>query len=181
MPLDAVLLRAGSPEELETTVKTRQDLVCVIVDSEMLEADRMGVARRLCRSRKRRGGRPPVPVVLLSGHPEPGTLLQGCEEGQIDYLPSPPNPEILRARVQTFLELAEPDIPTGAARCIERGATSVRMLPYFLSMGRHVAEHLDGYRTRFAATYPNVSFTLCPPLGVHPKIVEVVLERLDEI
>lgn len=80
-----------------------------------------------------------------------------------------------------YLELATPDIPAGAARCIERGATDVRMLPYFLSMGRHVAEDLNGYRRKFAATYPNVAFTLCPPLGVHPKIVEIVLERLDEI
>ena len=78
-----------------------------------------------------------------------------------------------------YLELADPDIPTGAARCVEHGATEVRMLPYFLSMGRHVAEHLEEYRRQFAAAYPNVDFTLCPPLGLHPKVVEVVLERLE--
>ncbi len=77
-----------------------------------------------------------------------------------------------------YLELVEPDIPAGAARCVERGAATVQMLPYFLSMGRHVVEHLDGYRRQFAASYPHVRFTLCPPLGMHPKIVEVVLERL---
>ncbi|MGC1274379.1 MAG: CbiX/SirB N-terminal domain-containing protein, partial [Planctomycetaceae bacterium] len=58
-------------------------------------------------------------------------------------------------------------------------ATDVRMLPYFLSMGRHVVEHLEEYRQQFAARYPNVAFTLCPPLGLHPKVVEVVLERLE--
>ncbi len=78
-----------------------------------------------------------------------------------------------------YLELAEPDIPAGAARCVARGATEVRMLPYFLSMGRHVAEDLDGYRQDFASKHPNVEFTLCPPLGLHAKIVEVVMERLE--
>lgn len=79
-----------------------------------------------------------------------------------------------------YLELAEPDIPAGAARCVERGATEVRMLPYFLSMGRHVAEDLERYRGELAAGYPRVKFVLCPPLGLHPKVMEVVLERLHE-
>lgn len=77
-----------------------------------------------------------------------------------------------------YLELAEPDIPTGAGRCVERGATEVRMLPYFLSTGRHVAEDLERYRGEFAARHPGVTFVLCPPLGLHAKVVEVVLERL---
>ena len=79
-----------------------------------------------------------------------------------------------------FLELAEPDIPAGAARCVERGATRVRMLPYFLSMGVHVADDLEEHRAAFAARYPHVTFTVCPPLGLHPKLVEVVFERLAE-
>lgn len=79
-----------------------------------------------------------------------------------------------------YLELAEPDIPAGAARCVERGATEVRMLPYFLSMGRHVAEDLEKHRREFAERYPGVRFLLCPPLGLHPKVVEVVLERLGD-
>lgn len=79
-----------------------------------------------------------------------------------------------------FLELAEPDIPAGAARCVERGATNVRMLPYFLSMGVHVAEDLEEHRTAFLQQYPGVSFDVRPPLGLHPKLIEVVLERLND-
>lgn len=77
-----------------------------------------------------------------------------------------------------YLELASPDIPAGAARCVERGATAVRMLPYFLSMGTHVADDLAAFRRDFAERYPDTTFVLCPPLGLHPKVVEVVLERL---
>jgi sirohydrochlorin ferrochelatase len=77
-----------------------------------------------------------------------------------------------------YLEIAQPDIPAGARRCVVRGATEVRMLPYFLSMGRHVAEDLDAYQQDFTARYPGVKFMLCAPLGLDPKVVEVVLERL---
>ena len=79
-----------------------------------------------------------------------------------------------------FLELAQPDIPAAAARCVERGATEVKMLPYFLSMGVHVAEDLEEHRAAFKQQYPEVTFTVLPPLGLHPRLVEVVMERLAE-
>ena len=77
-----------------------------------------------------------------------------------------------------YLELAQPDIPAGAAACLAAGATEVRMLPYFLSMGTHVADDLEAFRRDFETASPDVAFRLCPPLGLHPKIAEVVLERL---
>lgn len=79
-----------------------------------------------------------------------------------------------------YLELALPDIPTGARRCVERGATEVRMLPYFLSAGAHVREDLTAFQQEFAAQYPGVRFHVCAPLGLHPRIVDVLLERLHE-
>jgi sirohydrochlorin ferrochelatase len=79
-----------------------------------------------------------------------------------------------------YLELAEPDIPTGARRCVERGATEVRILPYFLSEGNHVRGDLEGFARRFEQEYPGVRFICCPPLGLHPAIVDVLLERVQE-
>lgn len=79
-----------------------------------------------------------------------------------------------------YLELTEPTIPQGARRCVERGATTVRMLPFFLSPGAHVVEDLQEFRTQFAEGFPGVTFTVCPPLGLHPKIVDILLERLEE-
>ena len=67
------------------------------------------------------------------------------------------------------MELAEPDIPAAAAKCVERGATEVRMLPYFLSMGTHVAGDLEEFRAAFAERYPEVRFEVRPPLGLHPE------------
>ena len=79
-----------------------------------------------------------------------------------------------------YLEIAEPTIPDGAERCIEQGAAQVRMLPYFLSSGAHVVEDLQRHRRELAAAFPSARFVLCNPLGLHPKLVDVVLERLEE-
>ncbi|MEW4529614.1 CbiX/SirB N-terminal domain-containing protein [Maioricimonas sp. JC845] len=79
-----------------------------------------------------------------------------------------------------YLELATPTIPEGARRCVDAGVSEVRMLPYFLSAGAHVARDLAQFRREFVVEWPDVTFRLCPPLGLHPLMVEVLLDRLKE-
>jgi sirohydrochlorin ferrochelatase len=80
----------------------------------------------------------------------------------------------------SYLELAPPDIPSGGRRCVARGAKTVRMLPYFLSAGAHVVEDLESHRAELSAEFPQVRFELCPHLGLHPLMVEIVRQRLRE-
>ncbi|MEZ6066489.1 MAG: CbiX/SirB N-terminal domain-containing protein [Planctomycetaceae bacterium] len=79
-----------------------------------------------------------------------------------------------------YLELAEPDIPTGARRCVERGAREVRLLPWFLSAGAHVRDDLERYRREFTELYDGVRFACCPPLGIDELMIDVLQKRLDE-
>jgi sirohydrochlorin ferrochelatase len=79
-----------------------------------------------------------------------------------------------------YLELAEPTIPQGMQACAEQGATRVRMLPWFLSAGAHVTDDLSRYRRELAEMFPGMEIRLCPPLGLHPKMVDILLERLQE-
>ena len=89
-----------------------------------------------------------------------------------------------RDRYQTvevaYLEIADPTIPEGARRCIEQGACRILMLPYFLSAGAHVVNDLMRHQQELASEFPDVSIELCRPLGLHPLLIEVVLQRLDE-
>ena len=90
-----------------------------------------------------------------------------------------------RDRYQTvevaYLEIASPTIPEGARRCIEQRACRVLMLPYFLSAGAHVVDDLKRHQRELVSAFPGVSIELCRPLGLHPLLIEVVLQRLDEI
>lgn len=79
-----------------------------------------------------------------------------------------------------YLELAEPTIAAGANRCIEQGAGRVLMLPYFLSAGTHVTADLERHRQELASAHPKVELRLCPPLGLHPLMTEIVRTRLAE-
>jgi sirohydrochlorin ferrochelatase len=80
-----------------------------------------------------------------------------------------------------FLELAEPDIPTGGARCAGRGASRVLMIPYFLSAGVHLVRDLTAARDELAAAHPGVEFLLGAPLGPHPLLDELVEVRIGEV
>ena len=78
----------------------------------------------------------------------------------------------------SFLELTEPTIPQGAEKCVASGATRVLMFPYFLSAGTHVVDDLEEFRYNFAEKWPNVEFKVCPHLGLHPLMVEIVFDRI---
>ena len=80
-----------------------------------------------------------------------------------------------------FLELAEPDIPGGGARCVERGATRVLMIPYFLSSGVHLIRDLTAARDDLERRHPAVEFRLGPPLGPDPLLETLVAERVRQL
>jgi sirohydrochlorin ferrochelatase len=94
--------------------------------------------------------------------------------------------EMLRSRGEyaiveaSYLEIAKPTIPQGAAACVAAGAERVLMLPFFLSAGSHVVDDLERHRRELAAAHPGVEFRLCPPLGLHPLMLEIIRDRLAE-
>ena len=79
-----------------------------------------------------------------------------------------------------YLELAEPGIIAGGSACVAQGASKVKMLPYFLSAGAHVVDDLQTHRIELQRQFPDVEFELCPPLGLHPLLIEIVLDRLNQ-
>ena len=80
----------------------------------------------------------------------------------------------------SYLELANPNIEEGGARCVAAGAKCVLLLPYFLSAGVHVLRDLTAARDRLAARFPDVEFCLAEPLGRHPLLLDVVMDRARE-
>ena len=79
-----------------------------------------------------------------------------------------------------FLELAEPDIEAGGAKCVALGVGRVVLVPYFLSAGVHVRRDLAAARDRLAARFPDVEFRLAEPLGPHPLLIEIVNQRASQ-
>lgn len=80
----------------------------------------------------------------------------------------------------SFREMHAPNIQAGIDRCVEQGAGRILLYPYFLFAGAHVLEDLPAEMAAAAARYPGLEMTLGQPLGVHPKLAEIVCERIAE-
>jgi len=75
------------------------------------------------------------------------------------------------------MELAEPTISQAFDECVSNGAEEVVVHPYFLAPGRHSTQDIPRMVGEAAASHPGVSYTVSEPLGLHDKIIEVILER----
>jgi ADP-ribose pyrophosphatase YjhB (NUDIX family) len=78
------------------------------------------------------------------------------------------------------MELGEPTIHQGFDACVADGAEEVIVHPYFLSAGHHVAVGIPDLVKQAADRHPGIAYRITQPLGVHPKIGEVILERIAE-
>jgi sirohydrochlorin ferrochelatase len=78
------------------------------------------------------------------------------------------------------MELAPPDIAAGIAACAGAGADAVVVHPYFLAPGRHTTRDIPRLVREAAALHPGLDVRVSEPLGLHPKLVEVVLDRVAQ-
>jgi sirohydrochlorin ferrochelatase len=75
------------------------------------------------------------------------------------------------------MTLASPDLASGFELCVRDGASEVLVQPYMLSLGQHASADIPKLAAQCAARHPGVTFQVRPPLGVHRKLAELVLER----
>ena len=80
-----------------------------------------------------------------------------------------------------FLELQDPDIPTGIEACIEEGAEEVYILLNFLNAGRHVDEDIPRIIRQAQDKHPQVKIRLSAPLGQHQKIPDLFLDLIKDL
>lgn len=78
-----------------------------------------------------------------------------------------------------FLEIAEPDIPTGIDACVAQGATQLRILPYFLAAGRHVRDDVPTLLEQARERHPDVLMHLCTHLGAEGSLPELLLQLAE--
>lgn len=75
------------------------------------------------------------------------------------------------------LEFLPPTVAEGIAACVAAGATEVVVHPYLLGRGRHSTEDLPRLVAEAAPGFPGIELRVTAPLGVHPDLAGIVLER----
>ncbi|MCZ6778011.1 MAG: sirohydrochlorin cobaltochelatase [Acidobacteria bacterium] len=77
------------------------------------------------------------------------------------------------------MEMASPTIDEGIDACVKEGATEILVHPYFLGPGNHSTKDIPRLVEEAAHRHSGLRTVITEPLGLHPKLVEVVLERIE--
>ena len=78
------------------------------------------------------------------------------------------------------MDLAEPTIAQGIEACTAAGAEELVVHPYFLGPGNHSSSDIPRLVRAAASRHPGLRVRITEPLGLHPKLVDVILDRVDE-
>lgn len=102
--LDSLHQRLVSAQSGEEALEHlgREEFALILLDVRMRGLDGFQTAARIRDLHHARH----TPIIFISGMPEDMNLLyQGYEQGAVDYVSKPFNPDILRAKVSVFVEL----------------------------------------------------------------------------
>jgi len=80
----------------------------------------------------------------------------------------------------SFLELTAPNMEEGMAKCVERGATEIAVVPILLLTAHHANEDIPIKIEKGKRMYPEIKFKYGKALGIHPKIIDSLLDRVIE-
>ena len=77
------------------------------------------------------------------------------------------------------MEIAEPTVAQGIDACVEAGAREIVVHPYFLGPGYHTRESIPQLVEAAAQRHPDLRVWISEPLGLHTKLVDVIVERIE--
>ena len=73
-----------------------------------------------------------------------------------------------------YLELSQPDLRSAMAELVASGVGSVRVVPLFLGMGKHLREDLPGLLDELRALHPQVPVELARAVGEEPEVLDLL-------
>ncbi len=117
-------------------------------------------------------------AVLLVGHGSRARNANDALFRVVEHFQKAWPHRILKA---AFLEISHPSIPEGIDSCVDEGTERIIVIPYFLFRGNHVAVDLPVFIKEGRRKYPAIDIILGPHLGFHPKMIEIVDERIQQV
>ena len=115
-------------------------------------------------------------AVILIGH---GSKMKGFQSSMARVARELRQDKRFGRVVCAYLEITPPSISSAIDDCAARGADEISLLPYFVLSGMHVRKDIPRIIAQARRRHARkVKIKLCPSLGYHKKIVDVVKERL---
>ncbi|MEG0372016.1 MAG: CbiX/SirB N-terminal domain-containing protein, partial [Clostridium sp.] len=80
-----------------------------------------------------------------------------------------------------YLQFSDTNLETGIQRLISRGASDIKVIPYFLFEGVHIKEDIPAEINGFMKKHKNVKITFGKTLGADKRLASIVADRVREI
>ena len=73
-----------------------------------------------------------------------------------------------------YLEVTDPSLDECIRAVAERGVRTIRVLPLFLAMGKHLRSDIPALALQVVADFPELTIEFLPALGEAPEFVEAL-------
>ena len=91
------------------------------------------------------------------------------------------NNEEFDSVIHAFLEFASPKIEEAIQKCSDMGASSITILPYFLSAGVHITRDIPEEISKAYAKNPNLKIKIANYFGSRDEIAEILIKTALDI
>lgn len=78
-----------------------------------------------------------------------------------------------------FLQFSERDLEKGLLSLKEEGATSIKVIPYFLFDGVHITEDIPAELEAFQSKYGEMPISLEPTLGDDDRLAMILADKIE--
>ncbi|MDX8365812.1 sirohydrochlorin chelatase [Cytobacillus sp. IB215665] len=118
-----------------------------------------------------------VKAILYIGH---GSRVEEAKLQAVSFINEMKQLISIPIQEHCFLELASPTIAEGINNCVERGATEIIVVPILLLTAHHAKKDIPNELAKASTHFPDIVIKYGQPIGVHDKIIDIMLERLHE-
>jgi sirohydrochlorin ferrochelatase len=116
-------------------------------------------------------------AIILLGH---GSRVPGAGEGMERAT------QLLKERYEfqvvesCYMSRRGPHFPETLAGCVEKGATEILVIPYFLNTGLHIQLDIPEMMQTEAVKYPDIRLVYGKLMGYDDLIVDILKKRIEE-
>ena len=123
-----------------------------------------------------RGGFMKTAVIIL-GH---GSRAEGAGESVAALAETLRNSGQFGWVEHAFLQYAPPTFEQAVGQCVDRGASCIVIVPFFVQTGAHVSRDIPALVGEFRKRFPSVQFQVTGHVGGHPMMVNIVEELVKK-
>ncbi len=79
-----------------------------------------------------------------------------------------------------FMEFSDQTLEKAVRALIDKSVSEIKVVPYFLFMGVHLREDIPNMIKECTAGYPNIQVVMGEPLGVDPRLADILVDRISK-